>query len=81
MNFEALRIGDFKKSEFLAGTLGRTGPRFVAKIEELFSELDKGTESLKTARAQLNVYRQAVLKHAFEGKLTATMARTEQRQA
>ena len=45
--------------------------RIVAKIEELFSELDKGIESLKTARAQLNVYRQAVLKHAFEGKLTA----------
>ena len=45
--------------------------RIVAKIEELFSELDKGVESLQTARAQLKVYRQAVLKHAFEGKLTA----------
>ena len=45
--------------------------RIVAKIEELFSELDKGVESLKTAQAQLQVYRQAVLKHAFEGKLTA----------
>ena len=45
--------------------------RVVAKIEELFSELDKGVESLKTARAKLNVYRQTVLKHAFEGKLTA----------
>ena len=45
--------------------------RIVAKIKELFSELDKGIESLKTARAKLNVYRQAVLKHAFEGKLTA----------
>ena len=45
--------------------------RIVAKIEELFSELDKGVESLKTARAKLKVYRQAVLKHAFEGKLTA----------
>ncbi len=45
--------------------------RIVAKIEELFSELDKGVESLKTARALLKVYRQAVLKHAFEGKLTA----------
>lgn len=45
--------------------------RIVAKIEELFSELDKGVESLETARAQLEVYRQAVLKHAFEGKLTA----------
>ncbi len=42
----------------------------VFKIEELFSELDKGVESLKTARAQLDFYRQAVLKHAFEGKLT-----------
>ena len=45
--------------------------RIVAKIEELFSELDKGVESLKTARRQLEVYRQSVLKHAFEGKLTA----------
>jgi type I restriction enzyme S subunit len=45
--------------------------RIVAKIEELFSELDKGIESLKAARAQLKVYRQAVFKHAFEGKLTA----------
>ncbi len=45
--------------------------RIVAKIEQLFSELDKGIESLKTARTQLATYRQAVLKHAFEGKLTA----------
>lgn len=45
--------------------------RIVAKIETLFSELDKGIEALKTAREQLKVYRQAVLKHAFEGKLTA----------
>jgi type I restriction enzyme, S subunit len=44
--------------------------RIVAKIEELFSELDKGVESLKVAREQLKVYRQALLKHAFEGKLT-----------
>ncbi|MBX9637665.1 restriction endonuclease subunit S [Nitrosomonas sp.] len=45
--------------------------RIVAKIEELFSELDKGIENLKTAQSQLKVYRQALLKHAFEGKLTA----------
>ena len=44
--------------------------RIVAKIEELFSDLDKGSENLKAARAQLKVYRQALLKHAFEGKLT-----------
>ncbi len=45
--------------------------RIVAKIEELFSELDKGVENLEKAREQLKVYRQAVLKHAFEGKFTA----------
>jgi type I restriction enzyme, S subunit len=44
--------------------------RIVAKIEELFSELDKGIESLTTAREQLKAYRQSVLKAAFEGKLT-----------
>jgi type I restriction enzyme S subunit len=44
--------------------------RIVAKIEALFSALDKGIETLKTAQQQLKVYRQAVLKYAFEGKLT-----------
>jgi type I restriction enzyme S subunit len=44
--------------------------RIVAKIEELFSELDKGFEALTTAREQLNAYRQSVLKHALEGRLT-----------
>ncbi len=43
----------------------------VSKIEELFSELDKGVENLKTAQQQLKVYRQSVLKWAFEGKLTS----------
>lgn len=42
----------------------------VEKIEELFSELDKGIESLNKAKKQLAVYRQALLKQAFEGKLT-----------
>ena len=45
--------------------------RIVTKIEELFSELDNGIASLKIAQEKLKVYRQAVLKHAFEGKLTA----------
>ena len=45
--------------------------RIVARIEELFSELDSGVDSLKKAREQLKTYRQAVLKHAFAGKLTA----------
>ncbi len=44
--------------------------QIVSRIEELFSEVDKGIEELKTAQQQLKVYRQAVLKWAFEGKLT-----------
>ena len=44
--------------------------RIVAHIEELFSQLDKGVETLQTIKQQLAVYRQAVLKEAFEGKLT-----------
>tara|TARA_R110000868_G_scaffold306734_3_gene568092 strand:+ start:20252 stop:21643 length:1392 start_codon:yes stop_codon:yes gene_type:complete len=47
-----------------------TQHRIVVKIEELFSELDNGVDSLKKAQKQLIVYRQAVLKDAFEGKLT-----------
>jgi len=39
--------------------------RIVAKIEELFSELDNGVETLKKTKQQLAVYRQAVLKEAF----------------
>ena len=39
--------------------------RIVARIEELFSQLDDGVETLKKTKAQLAVYRQAVLKEAF----------------
>jgi type I restriction enzyme S subunit len=46
--------------------------RIVAKIEELFSELQAGEESLRLARRQLATYRQSLLKQAFEGKLTQT---------
>jgi type I restriction enzyme S subunit len=45
--------------------------RIVTKIEELFSDLDAGVESLRKIQAQLKRYRQAVLKAAVEGKLTA----------
>jgi len=44
--------------------------RIVAKIDSLFSELENGVTMLKTIKAQLAIYRQAVLKWAFEGKLT-----------
>lgn len=39
--------------------------RIVARIEELFSQLDSGVETLRKTKQQLAVYRQAVLKEAF----------------
>jgi type I restriction enzyme S subunit len=44
--------------------------RIVGKVEVLFSFLDAGVSSLRMVQAQLKRYRQAVLKAAFEGKLT-----------
>ena len=42
--------------------------RIVAKIEELFSDLDNAVETLKATKAKLEGYRQAVLLKAFEPK-------------
>lgn len=39
--------------------------RIVSRIEELFSELDNGVETLKKTNQQLAVYRQAVISAAF----------------
>ena len=44
----------------------------VKKIEELFSSLDSGIADLKKAQDQLVIYRQAVLKKAFEGDWKTT---------
>lgn len=44
--------------------------RIVAKIEEIFSRLDAGVESLQRAKAQLIRYRNAMLKAAVVGRLT-----------
>lgn len=40
--------------------------RIVARIEELFAELDNGVETLKKTKLQLELYRQAVLKESFD---------------
>lgn len=40
--------------------------RIICKIEELFSKLDASVAELKTAKEKLKVYRQAVLKEAFD---------------
>lgn len=59
-----------EKENFLIPNDLETQKAIVSKIEELFSDLDKGIEDLKTAQQQLKTYRQSVLKWAFEGKLT-----------
>src|SRR3990172_2811202 len=41
----------------------------VSKIEELLSDLENGKQQLQTAQQQLKVYRQSLLKWAFEGKI------------
>ena len=59
-------ISTYSKKKFLLPPLPiqRT---IVHKIENLFASLDKGITDLKKAQEQLKVYRQAVLKKAFEG--------------
>ena len=46
--------------------------RIIARIEELFSELDKAVDTLKTTKEQLEVYRQAVLVDAFRVATNST---------
>ena len=50
--------------------------RIVAKIEELFSNLDAGMADLQAAGQQLERYRLSVLQAAVEGRLTADWRRT-----
>ena len=50
--------------------------RIVAKIEELFSNLDAGMGELSVAEQQLERYRLSVLQAAVEGRLTADWRRT-----
>lgn len=45
--------------------------RIVAKLDELFSDLDAATAALERVQANLKRYRASVLKSAVEGKLTA----------
>lgn len=50
--------------------------RIVSKIEELFSKLDASVAELKTAKEKLKVYRQAVLKEAFDSVRSDCMTTT-----
>ncbi|WP_347160171.1 restriction endonuclease subunit S [Pontibacter chitinilyticus] len=66
---KGIKAANLKQLEIIVPPLPEQ-QEIVAKIEELFSELDKGKEQLETALKQLKVYRQAVLKWAFEGRFT-----------
>ena len=57
--------------ELLIPPLAEQG-RIVAKIEELFAGIDAGVENLKSVKNQIALYRQSVLKSAFDGTLYKT---------
>ncbi|MBM2813798.1 MAG: restriction modification system specificity domain protein [Ignavibacteria bacterium] len=48
--------------------------RIVAKLEELFSQLDVAVSALKKAKEQISRYKQSVLSYAFSGKLVCENA-------
>jgi len=62
--------GDNLKNILVPVFSNKEQEQIVEKIEELFSELDAGRRQLETVKEQLKTYRQAVLKYAFEGRLT-----------
>lgn len=54
-----------EKNTFPLPPLAEQG-RIVAKIEELFAGIDAGVENLKSVKNQFALYRQSVLKSAFD---------------
>lgn len=61
----------FKELSVFLPPLAEQG-RIVAKIEELFAGIDAGVENLKSVKNQIALYRQSVLKSAFDGTLYKT---------
>ncbi|MFR2769198.1 MAG: restriction endonuclease subunit S [Thomasclavelia sp.] len=64
-----LNANILKESKLVVPTIDEQ-KQIVARIEELFSNLDNAVETLYETKAKLNKYKQAVLKDAFDGKLT-----------
>lgn len=60
-----LNINVLKASKLIVPPISEQ-QRIVSRIEELFSSLDNAVETLQKTKEQLAVYRQAVLKEAFE---------------
>ena len=64
-------IQSYSKIKVLSPPLDEQS-RIVTRIDELFSELDKAVDTLKTTKEQLEVYRQAVLVDAFRVATNST---------
>jgi len=64
-----IRIGNFTNYQVRIAPLPEQRA-IVSKIELLFSELDNAVSNLKQAKNKLEIFRQSVLKKAFEGELT-----------
>lgn len=76
-NLRNLKFKDYLNIELPIPPLAEQH-RIVAKIEELFSELDAGSANLRLAKEQLNIFRQSILKNAFEGQLTEVWRKKNQ---
>jgi type I restriction enzyme S subunit len=68
--FNAIRRNDLESFSIPLPPLNEQN-RIVSKLEEVFTKLDEAIQTLKKSKPLLKKYRQSVLKHAFEGDLTA----------
>lgn len=62
-------IADYSKQKIPLAPLNEQN-RIVSRIDELFSELENNEKNLLLAQKQLGIYKQSLLKFAFEGRLT-----------
>jgi type I restriction enzyme S subunit len=67
-SYPAVRDGDVRVQPFPLPPLSEQ-ERIVAKIEELFTQLEAGTGALRRVQAELKHYKASVLKAACEGRL------------
>ena len=66
-----MRIGDITSVEAVYTRCKEVQKSIAETINHNLSLLEEGVSSLKFAERQLELYRQSVLKDAFEGTLTA----------